>query len=369
MSRDCRRCFLRWSFRSLEFPPASTDHSDGAIDSNRAGMARFTMPRKDAMTRQSLGVTRLEDRVLPSITPNDVFAAITQTLASAELLRMLGGQLGMPRSDLSKQYTATVLPIVQAQAEQSMTVLGQFRQALQQQQHARPELAGFLAPYVDATKRTEHLAMLNAGYAGLYAAGFRADLARRNPVPATVPPPSSPASPTNMNTLFNPDGSLNLQNFPGLNSGSDSNNAENSPATPTPAATDSNSMGMMGISSTIPDLLAPEWQNFGNGLRIWDVVIGTGAVAQAGQTVTVHYVGWLMDGSTFDSSVARGVPSTFSLNQVIQGWQQGIPGMKVGGIRRLDIPAPLAYGNNPPPGSSIPPNARLIFEVQLLAIL
>lgn len=121
------------------------------------------------------------------------------------------------------------------------------------------------------------------------------------------------------------------------------------------------------LSETIPSLDATEWQNIGTqGLRSWDVVPGTGAEVKAGDTITAHYVGWLTDGTVFDSSVERGQPLTSALSGLIQGWQQGIPGMRVGGIRRLDIPAELAYGaaGSPP---SIPANARLVFEFQMVS--
>jgi FKBP-type peptidyl-prolyl cis-trans isomerase len=103
-------------------------------------------------------------------------------------------------------------------------------------------------------------------------------------------------------------------------------------------------------------------------LQSEDLVVGSGEEAQAGDTVSVHYTGWLEDGTPFDSSLDRGQPFEFTIGQggVIPGWDQGVPGMRVGGTRRLTIPPALAYG---PTGSGpIPPNATLTFEIQLLEI-
>lgn len=107
-----------------------------------------------------------------------------------------------------------------------------------------------------------------------------------------------------------------------------------------------------------------------------DVKVGTGAEAQAGTTVTVHYTGWLYDaakadkrGKKFDSSKDRGEPFQFRLGvgQVIKGWDEGFAGMKVGGTRVLTIPAAMGYGARGA-GGVIPPNATLVFEVDLLAV-
>lgn len=105
-----------------------------------------------------------------------------------------------------------------------------------------------------------------------------------------------------------------------------------------------------------------------SGLVYEDLVIGQGNQAQVGDTVSVHYTGWLEDGTQFDSSVDRGTPFEFTLGarSVIQGWDEGVAGMRVGGKRRLVIPPELAYGATG--RGSIPPNATLIFEVELLEI-
>ena len=110
-----------------------------------------------------------------------------------------------------------------------------------------------------------------------------------------------------------------------------------------------------------------------SGLKYQDNAVGEGAVATAGKTVIVHYTGWLDQagekGTKFDSSLDRGQPFAFSLGagRVIKGWDEGVAGMKVGGKRTLLIPAALAYGARGA-GGAIPPNAPLIFDVQLLEV-
>jgi FKBP-type peptidyl-prolyl cis-trans isomerase len=106
-----------------------------------------------------------------------------------------------------------------------------------------------------------------------------------------------------------------------------------------------------------------------SGLIIEDVTVGDGAVAAPGQPVKVHYTGWLTDGTKFDSSKDRGDPFVFPLGggRVIKGWDEGVQGMKVGGTRKLTIPPALGYGARGA-GGVIPPNATLVFEVELLGV-
>jgi len=106
-----------------------------------------------------------------------------------------------------------------------------------------------------------------------------------------------------------------------------------------------------------------------DGLEYWDIQTGTGAEAKPGSKVTVHYTGWLKNGTKFDSSVDNHKPFEFNLGagQVIKGWDEGVAGMKVGGKRQLRIPPKLGYGAAGV-GALIPPNSVLIFDVELLAV-
>ena len=106
-----------------------------------------------------------------------------------------------------------------------------------------------------------------------------------------------------------------------------------------------------------------------SGLVIEEVLVGEGAEARAGQMVSVHYTGWLTDGTKFDSSKDRNEPFEFPLGarHVIAGWDEGVQGMKIGGTRKLTITAALGYGARGA-GGVIPPNATLVFEVELLGL-
>ncbi len=118
------------------------------------------------------------------------------------------------------------------------------------------------------------------------------------------------------------------------------------------------------------DLMAmPEkgQQKMADGLIIEDIKVGDGKSPADTDTVVCHYTGWLLNGKKFDSSRDRGDPLSFRLNQVIKGWQEGLKTMKVGGRRKLTIPAELGYGEAGA-GDDIPPNSVLVFDVELIAI-
>jgi len=117
-----------------------------------------------------------------------------------------------------------------------------------------------------------------------------------------------------------------------------------------------------------PTKVTGEGTKTASGLQYWDIKQGTGATAASGQTVLVHYTGWLTSGKKFDSSVG-GKPFKFRIGagDVIKGWDEGVAGMKVGGKRQLRIPPDLAYGAKGYPGV-IPPNSTLVFDVQLMGV-
>ena len=138
---------------------------------------------------------------------------------------------------------------------------------------------------------------------------------------------------------------------------------------PQPASGTAAAPAMAAAATGAGTNMADEYQTSPSGLQWKDLKVGTGASPAAGQTVYVHYTGWLLDGKKFDSSRDRGEPFTFPLGKgrVIKGWDEGVATMKVGGRRELLIPPALAYGARGFPGA-IPPNSTLKFDVELLEV-
>jgi FKBP-type peptidyl-prolyl cis-trans isomerase len=148
--------------------------------------------------------------------------------------------------------------------------------------------------------------------------------------------------------------------------------ASQAPAAATPAATQQSAPADPQAATTAaPTSATPGGQvhKLPSGLIYEDLVVGDGTMADPGLTVAVHYTGWLTNGTKFDSSLDRGQPFKFVLgqHQVIDGWDQGVKGMRVGGKRKLTIPPDMGYGAQGA-GGVIPPNATLVFDVELLKV-
>ncbi len=144
----------------------------------------------------------------------------------------------------------------------------------------------------------------------------------------------------------------------------DTDDIKNGGGTPVPSSQSNNTTKLEGTKLANFEPVAKV-----DSLQKIDEVVGTGAEAKADSTVTAHYTGAVAaTGIIFQSSHDMGQPIDFPLSGVIKGWSEGVPGMKVGGKRRLLIPAGLAYGANPPQGSGIPANADLVFDIELTAV-
>ncbi|HUR52912.1 MAG TPA: FKBP-type peptidyl-prolyl cis-trans isomerase [Gemmataceae bacterium] len=261
----------------------------------------------------------VEDRVTPTISGVEAQFAMEFVRAGNEELQTIWDHAGDPKTTLVLEYHRTYLQQVHIVSNVMAANLGEYAVALNAAGAGNPAFA----PHVQSVLDAKHMAEVNAVYAASFAIGFGVPASTYTPVPPASPQPPAP---------------------PAID-----------PLDPTNAD---------GVSRTIPDLTASEWRETDSGLRIWDVIEGEGEPAAAGGTATVHYIGWLTNGTVFDSSIDSGDrPFDADLSGgVIQGWIEGIPGLKPGGLRRLDIPAELAYGSQQ--RGNIPANSRLIFEIK-----
>ena len=273
----------------------------------------------------------LETRLVPAgAADTEVVAAYTRTINSTGDLLHLGTTLEQGFTRIQIGQLAFMLPLAAQQSRADALTLHAYRTGVQTSLAANPgvvspELQRFLMQLAGA----EAQATLNGVYADVYAIGFGG-------TPIVPPPPPPP--PADGGTVFGPDQS-------GSNGTGTGGGGSDTPA------------------STLPFSLSdPGFVTKSDGVRVWDVTTGSGAAITTGSLFTATYTGYLTDGTVFDSGTLTG--RTLTTSNLIPGFVSGLDGMKVGGTRRIFIPAALAYGSNPP-SADIPANADLVFEVNL----
>jgi FKBP-type peptidyl-prolyl cis-trans isomerase FkpA len=282
-------------------------------------------------------VTSLEGREMPSVSPTEVFDAVAEAERSQNFLQQL------LEKDLGKLNVYTVaylrdfLPTLSSTSLASADKLAEYQNILGEQIPTNPELVGLQQQVAQERYKAEVNALW--GYAlterlgGIPLGTVRAPIAPDQPIPPTpppvVPPPPAPPAPPPTNNL--------------------------------------DKTTSAGMTATFPDATDPTFTALGTaGLKTRDIIQGEGKAAEAGEDVRVFYTGWLAANGTQFETNRDGQPTRFNLNQVIQGFNQGIQGMQPGGIRQIFIPSELGYGAAGS-GENIPPNSDLVFEVKLLA--
>lgn len=256
----------------------------------------------------------LEDRTIPSVTPSMVITAYVHQNAVKDELKQVIADINDAKTSQTISFLATHLRERANSSQADFKILATYLHDLQVQIAANPGDAKIIG-YAGQIAMAEYQASINAAYAEFYALAYGA--------PPRVPPPPPPS----------------IDNGPNF-----------------------------GNTSNLPfSLTDSSWQTIANGVRTWDVTTGTGTTLANGTQFHADYTGYLTNGTVFDSSAKSGVLSGSVGTGLITGFSAGLVGMKVGGVRRIDIPASQAYGANPPNGSGIPANAELVFEVTLLS--
>ena len=277
------------------------------------------------------GLTPLEDRTTPAVSPEQVFGALSEAAQTHALMVRASAKPPQFVNAYTKAFLNQYLPTLTVQSQQSAAVLAEYQNDLVALAAENPAVL----PYVGRVSQARYTAQVNAFTGGILTTAFGGipirTVAPTPPVLTAVPIPQ----------VFD----------------------KRQPGDPAPVATDFTSAA--NLTNTIPPLDSPFFQPVGNqGLRIEDVVQGVGTALTGQETsVPVLYAGFLAaDGSKFDE--ARAAPATFNLaNGVIAGFQQGLVGLKPGGVRNIDIPPELGYGAAGS-GTAIPPNSRLVFQVK-----
>jgi FKBP-type peptidyl-prolyl cis-trans isomerase len=294
-------------------------------------------------------VDGLEHRLTPAVTPTQVNFALAYTQAVDDVIENLIPRLKYARTDSENLTIAVALRGMAQGAQDAGGVLGQFRVDLANQMAANPAGAGGMAGLSGVVANMQSRANVLSKTSETYGVGFGA--APLN-FPTTSPTDSSTSSTTDTSSTSSTDTS----------STSNTNTGSTTPTTLPEPAKDA-----VGLSVSIPPIQGPNVVTLPDGVKYVDVTTGTGTAVAAGGTLTAHYAGWLSsNGKEFDTSENHNGPTQFSLNQVIKGWQEAIPGMMPGGVRRLFIPAAEGYGAAGS-GTSIPPNSDLVFEVIMVS--
>ena len=261
-----------------------------------------------------LKVEGLDERCLPSVTPDMVHIALVHQAAVHDELLGVVEHLNDPKTAQTLAFLPTHLRERANSSQTDFNILADHLSSLQAQLAANPSQATTLNPLIGTIAMAEYQASINIVFAEFYARAYGA--------PARVPPPSPPSIDNGVN------------------------------------------FGNTGLPFSLTD---PGFVTIANGVRTLDVTAGTGTTLATGTQFTARYTGYLTNGTIFDSSTKSGNLSGTVGSNLIAGFSAGLVGMKVGGVRRIDIPASQAYGANPPAGSVIPPNAELVFEVTLLS--
>jgi hypothetical protein len=264
-----------------------------------------------------LQLDRLDDRCLPSVSPDQVNAALVLTNDATKEISGVIYHLNDLKTPTELSYIPGHLQDLANGTQLADSYLAEYLSELQAQVAQNPPNVSTLEAWEGTIASEEYQASIDAAYAEFYA------LAYGEPLPTSPPPPPSTDT--------------------GVNFGN-------------------------GSSSLPFSLTDSSWQSIGNGVRISDVTVGTGTTLATGSQFTASYIGYLTDGTVFDSSAKDGSNLSGTVGQnLVAGFSAGLVGMKVGGERRIDIPADQGYGANPPSGSGIPANAELVFDVTLIS--
>jgi hypothetical protein len=265
-------------------------------------------------------LTGLEARDTPA-SPGQVVAAFSNTEEISGTLRYIGAHLAEGRTTEEIEFVgryATQLTVVSRAHTQT---LGEFKADIQARMAADPQSNATLAELLERTTIVHIQSQANTLLARTVALGFGVPATTIDPVP---PPTSPPPIPTGLN--------------------------------PTDAS---------GMTDTFPDPNSPNFVDIGTGVKSWDVFLGQGTAVPPGGNVKVFYTLWLASNGQQVETNRTGTPLSSPLSGLIVGWQEGVPGMKPGGIRRLVIPPEKGYGAGGT--ATIPPNSTLVFEIKLLA--